>query len=112
VRLVNEVIEDMGIERLLRKYQAGGGANRNHPVLNDFRGKLLTGVMEEIFVTAMKMLKAKGYIKVENYSQTFYECLALRACKIFCVIGKVSSERNPFFSELNGELVQRQDPNA
>jgi transposase len=33
VRLVNEVIEDMGIERLLRKYQAGGGASRYHPVM-------------------------------------------------------------------------------
>jgi len=110
VRLVNEVIDEMGIERLLRKYQVGGGASRYHPVmmtklfvygymtkvcssrmlakaarenvmfmwlsgnqrpdfrtLNDFRGKLLKGVMEEIFVTAVKMLKAKGYIKLENY---------------------------------------------
>jgi transposase len=110
VRLVNEVIDEMGIERLLRKYQAGGGASRYNPVmmtklfvygymtkvcssrmlakaarenvmfmwlsgnqkpdfrtLNDFRGKLLKGVMEEIFVTAVKMLKAKGYIKLENY---------------------------------------------
>jgi len=110
VRLVNEVIDEMGIEQLLRKYQVGGGASRYHPVmmtklfvygymtkvcssrmlakaarenvmfmwlsgnqkpdfrtLNDFRGKLLKGVMEEIFVTAVKMLAAKGYIKLENY---------------------------------------------
>ena len=110
VRLVNEVIDEMGIEKLLRKYQIGGGASRYHPVmmtklfvygymtkvcssrmvakaarenvmfmwlaggqkpdfrtLNDFRGKLLKGVMEEIFVTAVKMLNAKGYIKLENY---------------------------------------------
>jgi transposase len=110
VRLVSEAIDGMGIERLLRKYQAGGGASRYHPVmmtklfvygymtkacssrtlakaagedvmfmrlsgnqrpdfrtLNDFRGKLLKGAMEEIFVTAVKMLKAKGYIKLENY---------------------------------------------
>jgi transposase len=110
VRLVNEVIDEMGIQRLLRKYQAGGGASRYHPVmmpklfvygymtkvcssrmlakavrenvmfmwlsgnqrpdfrtLNDFRGKLLKGVMEEIFVTAVKMLNSKGYIKLENY---------------------------------------------
>jgi transposase len=110
VRLVNEVIDEMGIERLLRKYQTGGGASRYHPVmmtklfvygymtkicssrmlakaarenvmfmwlagnqkpdfrtLNDFRGKLLKGVMEEIFVTAVKMLASKGYIKLENY---------------------------------------------
>jgi transposase len=110
VRLVNEVIDEMGIERLLKKYQVGGGASRYHPVmmtklfvygymtkvcssrmlakaarenvmfmwlsgnqkpdfrtLNDFRGKLLKGVMEEIFVTAVKMLAAKGYIKHENY---------------------------------------------
>jgi len=110
VRLVNEVIDEMGIEMLLRKYQTGGGASRYHPVmmtklfvygymtktcssrmvakaarenvmfmwlsggqkpdfrtLNDFRGKLLKGVMEEIFVTAVKMLSAKGYIKLENY---------------------------------------------
>ena len=110
VRLVSGVIDEMGIERLLRKYQSGGGASRYHPVmmtklfvygymtkvcssrmlakaarenvmymwlsgnqrpdfrtLNDFRGKLLKGVMEEIFVTAVKMLAAKGYIKLENY---------------------------------------------
>jgi len=110
VRLVSEVIDDMGIERFLRKYQVGGGASRYHPVmmtklfvygymtkvcssrmlakaarenvmfmwlagnqkpdfrtLNDFRGKLLKGVMEEIFVTAVKMLAAKKYIKLENY---------------------------------------------
>jgi transposase len=110
VRLVSEVIDEMGIERLLRKYQTGGGASRYHPVmmtklfvygymtkvcssrmlakaarenvmfmwlsgnqrpdfrtLNAFRGKLLKGVMEEIFVTAVKMLHAKGYIKLENY---------------------------------------------
>jgi transposase len=110
VRLVSEVIDQMGIERLLRKYQVGGGASRYHPemmtklfvygymtkvcssrmlakaarenvmfmwlaggqrpdfrTLNEFRGKLLKGVMEEIFVTAVKMLKVKGYIKLENY---------------------------------------------
>ena len=110
VRLVSGVIDEMGIEKLLRKYQVGGGASRYHPVmmtkvfvygymtkvcssrmlakavrenvmfmwlagnqkpdfrtLNDFRGKLLKGVMEEIFVTAVKMLAAKGYIKLENY---------------------------------------------
>jgi transposase len=112
VRLVNEAIDQMGIEPLLRKYQTGGGASRYHPVmmtklfvygymtkvcssrmlakavrenvmfmwlsgsrkpdfrtLNDFRGKLLKGVMEEIFVTAVKMLAAKGYIRLENYFQ-------------------------------------------
>jgi transposase len=110
VRLVNEVIDEMGIERLFRKYQVGGGASRYNPVmmtklfvygymtkvcssrmlakaarenvmfmwlsgnqrpdfrtLNDFRGKLLKGVMEEIFVTAVRMLSVKGYIKLENY---------------------------------------------
>jgi len=110
VRLVSEVIDEMEIERLLRKYQVGGGASRYNPVmmtkvfvygymtkvcssrmlaksvrenvmfmwlagnqkpdfrtLNDFRGKLLKGVMEEIFVTAVKMLAAKGYIKLEHY---------------------------------------------
>jgi len=110
VRLVSEVIDEMGIESQLRKYQTGGGASRYHPVmmtklfvygymtkvcssrmlakavrenvmfmwlagnqkpdfrtLNDFRGKLLKVVMEEVFVTAVKMLAAKGYIKLENY---------------------------------------------
>jgi transposase len=110
VRLVSEVIDEMGIEGLLRKYQTGGGASRYHPemmtrlfvygymtkicssrmlakaaretvmfmwlsgnqrpdfrTLNEFRGKMLKEVMEEIFVTAVKMLKAKGYIKLENY---------------------------------------------
>jgi transposase len=110
VRLVNEVIDEMGLEHLLRKYQVGGGASRYHPVmmtklfvygylnktcssrllakaarenvmymwlsgnqrpdfrtLNNFRGKILKEVMEEIFVTSVKMLSAKGYIKLENY---------------------------------------------
>jgi transposase len=31
VRLVNEVIDEMDIERLLRKYRGGGGASRYHP---------------------------------------------------------------------------------
>jgi transposase len=31
VRLVSEVIDEMGIERLLRKYQVWGGASRYHP---------------------------------------------------------------------------------
>jgi len=110
VRLVNETIEELGIEKLLRNNQSGGGASRYHPVmmtklfvygymtrvcssrllakaarenvmfmwlagsqkpsfrtLNDFRGKMLKGVLEEIFVTSVKMLAAKGYIKLENY---------------------------------------------
>ena len=110
VRLVSSVIDELNLEGHFRKYQAGGGASRYHPVmmtklfvygymtrvcssrmlakaarenvmfmwlsggqkpdfrtLNDFRGKLLKGVMEEIFVTAVKMLAAKGYIKFENY---------------------------------------------
>jgi transposase len=110
VRLVSEVIDEMGLEKLLRKYQVGGGASRYHPVmmtklfvygymakvcssrmlakaarenvlymwlsgnqkpdfrtLNTFRGKILKEVMEEIFVTAVKMLAARGYIKLENY---------------------------------------------
>jgi len=33
VRLVNEATGRMGIEPLLRKYQAGGGAGRYHPVM-------------------------------------------------------------------------------
>ena len=35
--------------------------------LNDFRRKRLKAAMEEIFVTAVKLLKAKGYSKLENY---------------------------------------------
>lgn len=35
--------------------------------MNDFRGKALKPVMEELFVTSVKMLKAQGYIKLENY---------------------------------------------
>ena len=44
-----------------------GGQKPDFRTLNDFRGKLLKGVMEEIFVTAVKMLAAKGYVKLENY---------------------------------------------
>jgi hypothetical protein len=31
VRVVSEVIDEMGIEGLLKKYQVGGGASRRHP---------------------------------------------------------------------------------
>jgi transposase len=104
------VIDQLGIERLLRKYQSGGGASRYHPVmmtkvlvygylttvcssrmlakavrenvlfmwlsgnqkpdfrtLNNFRGNLPSGVMEAVFVTAVKMLAAHGYVKLEQY---------------------------------------------
>ncbi|GHU82838.1 transposase [Spirochaetia bacterium] len=110
VRLVSEVVDEMGIAQILMKYRVGGGASRYHPAmmtklfvygymtkvcssrmlakavrenvmfmwlaggqrpdfrtLNEFRGKILKEVMEEIFVTAVKMLKAKGYIKLEHY---------------------------------------------
>jgi transposase len=44
-----------------------GGQKPDFRTLNDFRGKPLKEVMEEIFVTAVKMLKTKDYIKLENY---------------------------------------------
>jgi len=44
-----------------------GGNKPDFRTLNGFRGKMLKGVMEEVFVTAVKMLAAKGYIKLENY---------------------------------------------
>jgi hypothetical protein len=44
-----------------------GGQQPDFRSLNDFRGKVLKEVMEEIFVTAVKLLAAKGYIKMENY---------------------------------------------
>jgi transposase len=104
----SQTINEMGIERLMSKYQTGGGASRYHPemmtkvvvygymakicssrmlskalkenvafmwlsggrpdfrTLNGFRGKVLKGVMEEVFVTAV-MLRVKGYIKLEKY---------------------------------------------
>jgi transposase len=43
------------------------GQKPDFRTLNDFRGKVLKAVMEELFVTSVKMLKAKGYIKLENY---------------------------------------------
>jgi len=46
-----------------------GGQKPDFRTLNEFRGKLLKGVMEEIFVTAVKMLSAKGYINMEQYFQ-------------------------------------------
>lgn len=110
VRLVNETIDELGIQRLLEQNRIGGGASRYNPVmmtklfvygymnkvcssrmlakaarenvmymwlaggqkpdfrtLNDFRGKLLKGAMEEIFVTAVKTLAAKGYVNLDKY---------------------------------------------
>jgi transposase len=50
-RLVGEVIDQMGIERLLKKYQEGSGASR---MLNEFRERLLKGAMEGTLVTAKR----------------------------------------------------------
>ena len=44
-----------------------GGQKPDFRTLNTFRNKLLKGAMEEIFVTAVKMLERKGFIKLENY---------------------------------------------
>src|SRR5215469_7064304 len=33
VRLVSEAIDEMGLEKVMRKYQVGGGASRYHPVM-------------------------------------------------------------------------------
>jgi transposase len=44
-----------------------GGQRPDFRTLNDFRGKVLREVLEEIFVTSVKMLSSKGYIKFENY---------------------------------------------
>jgi transposase/IS5 family transposase len=109
-RLVNSVIDEMNILRILEKGRVGGGASRFHPVmmtkvfvygyltkvcssrmlakalrenvvfmwlsgmqtpdfrtLNFFRGNVLKEVMEEVFVAAVKMLAAKGYVKYEHY---------------------------------------------
>ena len=110
VRLVSQAIDELGIEKLMRKYQVGGGTSRYNPVmltklfvygymtkvcssrmlakavrenimymwlaggqkpdfrtLNRFRGLLLKGVMEEIFVSAVKILQVKGHVKLEQY---------------------------------------------
>ena len=133
----------MGIERLLRKYQVGGGASRYHPVmmtkvfvygymtkvcssrmlakavrenvmfmwlsgnqkpdfrtLNDFRGKLLKGVVEQIFITAVKMLAAKGYIKLERY---FVDGTKIEsACGRYTFVWKKAVENNN--RKLDGKL--------
>jgi len=135
VRLVSATIDEMGIQRLLERYRAGGGASRYHPVmmtklfvygylnkvcssrmlakatrenvmymwlsggqkpdfrtLNDFRGKLLRGVMEEIFVSAVKMLTSKGYIKHENY---FYDGTKVESASgRYTFVWKKSVQRN------------------
>jgi transposase len=44
-----------------------GGQKPDFRTLNSFRGNLLKGVMEEVFITCVKMLAAKRYIKLENY---------------------------------------------
>jgi len=37
-------------------------------------------------------------------------CRFFRACLIFCVNEKISFERNPFISKLNGELIEGLPP--
>jgi transposase len=51
VRLVSEVTGGMGIERLIRKYQAGGGTSRRHPEM-----------MTRLFVYGY-MTKSRGGIR-------------------------------------------------
>jgi hypothetical protein len=44
-----------------------GGQRPDFRRLNQFWGKLLSGVTEELFVMAVKMLQVRGYIKLEQY---------------------------------------------
>ena len=44
-----------------------GGQGPDYRTPNEFRGKVLQGVLEEICVTGVKLLKAKGYSKLEKY---------------------------------------------
>jgi transposase len=69
-----------------------GGQRPDFRTLNTFRGKLLNGVMEDIFVTSVKMLAAKGYIKHENYfvDGTMIESASGR----YTFVWKKSVERN------------------
>ena len=46
--------------------------------------------------------------QVRNGMELNYDFV--RACLIFCVNDKILLERNPFFSKLNGELVQSPSP--
>ncbi len=110
VRVVNQAIDEMNLEPILRRYDRGGGASRFHPLMmfkvlvygymtrvyssrmlakavrenimfmwiagnqkpdfrtiNKFRGTKLKDVMEEVFMSTVKLLSAKGYVKLENY---------------------------------------------
>jgi transposase len=53
-------------ETRMFRWLAGGQAP-DFRTLNDFRGNLLTAVLEAICVTAVKLLKATGYINGETY---------------------------------------------
>jgi transposase len=77
-----------------------GSQKPDFRTLNDFRGKLLKGVMEEIFVTSVKMLTAKGYVKLENYfvDGTKIESAAGR----YTYVWKKSVEKNN--KNLDGKL--------
>ena len=69
-----------------------GGQKPDFRTLNDFRGKLLKGVMEEIFVTAVKMLAAKGYVKLEKY---FVDGTKIEsACGRYTFVWKKSIEKH------------------
>ena len=69
-----------------------GGQKPDFRTLNDFRGKLLRGVMEEIFVSAVKMLVSKGYIKHENYFYDGTKVESASGCYTF--VWKKTVERN------------------
>jgi hypothetical protein len=46
----------------------------------------------------------------KNEDAFVFPGICIGPVRFFCVIGKISSERNPFFAKLNSELVQRQTP--
>jgi hypothetical protein len=56
-RLVNEVLDEMGIERLLRKYQRDGGASRYHPavMISWTRGQKRAAKAKELTVASIRM---------------------------------------------------------
>lgn len=110
VRIVNQTIDEMDLEPLLRQYSRGGGASRFHPLMmfkvlvygymtrvyssrmlakavrenvmfmwiagtqkpdfrtiNKFRSSKLKDVMDEVFMSTVKLLSVKGYVRLENY---------------------------------------------
>jgi hypothetical protein len=88
VRLVSEVIGQMGIERLLRKYQVGGGASRYHP-------EMITKLFVYGYMTNGRWLRLKRNTKKALQDERYIPLRERRPVEEETIFGKKTTKNRP-----------------